>query len=59
VLLGLAAVVALDAWLSGSPVGGPAGFQGSELLAAGALLALYGALDQVMALQPLRGGETA
>jgi len=59
VLLGLAAVVALDAWLSGSAVGGPARFQGSELLAAGALLALYGALDQVMALQPLRGGETA
>jgi hypothetical protein len=29
----------------------------SEVLAACALLALYGALDQVMALQPLRRGE--
>jgi len=59
VLLGLAAFVALDAWSTGGPAGGAAGVQASELLAAGALLALYGALDQVMALQPLRGGETA
>jgi hypothetical protein len=29
------------------------------MVAACALLALYGALDQVMALQPLRGGEVA
>jgi hypothetical protein len=31
----------------------------SQLLGAGALLALYGALDQVMALQPLRAGKTS
>lgn len=31
----------------------------SQLLGALALLALYGALDQVMGLQPLRGGEVA
>jgi hypothetical protein len=59
VLLGLAVFVALGAWLSDSAVVGAASVQGSELLAAGAMLALYGALDQVMALQPLRGGETA
>lgn len=33
--------------------------QGSQLLAAGALLALYGALDLVMGLPPLRGGAIA
>jgi hypothetical protein len=63
VLLGLAVFVAVDAWwmrgLGQGAAGGLAGILGSELLAAGALLALYGALDQVMALQPLRGGETA
>jgi hypothetical protein len=59
VLLGLAAFVVLDAWWTGGPVAVGAGDLGSQILAAGALLALYGALDQVMALQPLRGGETA
>jgi len=53
VLLGLALWVAMD--FDGN--GGLA--QGSELLAACALLALYGALDQVMALRPLRGGEVS
>lgn len=50
-LLLLAAVIA---WAS--PASGAA-LQGSQLIAAGALLALYGALDQVMALRPLRSGE--
>jgi len=51
VLSGLAVLVALDFDLGGG------GVQTSQLLPACALLALYGALDQVMALQPLRGGE--
>jgi hypothetical protein len=51
----LAALAAFIAWVSafGSTV--PA--QGTFLLGGLALLALYGALDQVMALQPLRSGE--
>ena len=51
----LAALAAFVAWVSafGSTV--PA--QGTFLLGGLALLALYGALDQVMALQPLRSGE--
>jgi hypothetical protein len=49
VLLGIALFVAA--------VGGGGAVQVSDVLAAFALLALYGALDQVMALQPLRGGE--
>jgi hypothetical protein len=39
--------------------GGSIAIQGSQVLAGCALLALYGALDQVMALQPLRNGETS
>jgi hypothetical protein len=51
----LTALAAFIAWVSafGSTV--PA--QGTFLLGGLALLALYGALDQVMALQPLRSGE--
>ena len=51
----LAALAAFIAWVSafGSTV--PA--QGTFLLGGLALLALYGALDQVMALRPLRSGE--
>ena len=52
-LLGLAAVVA---WASPPDSGA---LQGSQWFAACALLALYGALDQVMALQPLRSGEVS
>lgn len=54
VLLLLAAAVAL--------AGGRAsdgGAQAEQLLAACALLALYGALDQVMGLRPLRSGEVS
>jgi Methylamine utilisation protein MauE len=52
VLLGFAVFVALGSAMSGNiPV------QGSQALAACALLALYAALDQVMALRPLRSGE--
>jgi hypothetical protein len=52
VLLGFAMlVVAVCIWSGSDKV------QGSQVLAAFALLALYGALDQVMALRPLRGGE--
>jgi hypothetical protein len=43
------------AWVSA--VGGAVPAQGSFVLGGLALLALYGALDQVMALQPLRSGE--
>ena len=54
VLLGLALFIAR------ATVGTPAvAVQGSQMVAACALLALYGALDQVMALQPLRCGEVA
>jgi hypothetical protein len=52
VLAGLAVWIASVAATSGSV---PA--QGSQVLGAIALLALYGALDQVMTLQPLRRGE--
>jgi uncharacterized membrane protein YphA (DoxX/SURF4 family) len=47
----LALLVAVSAAGGGVPVAA------SQILAACALLALYGALDQVMALQPLRRGE--
>jgi hypothetical protein len=40
-----------------SSVAGGVPVDGSQVLGAVALLALYGALDQVMALQPLRSGE--
>jgi hypothetical protein len=52
VLLGLAILVAASAR-------GAVPVQGSQLLAACALLALYGALDQVMALAPMRSGEVS
>ncbi|MDB6084450.1 MAG: hypothetical protein JWN43_2331 [Gammaproteobacteria bacterium] len=52
VLAGLALFIAGVSVMSGAvPV------LGSQVLAGAALLALYGALDQVMALQPLRSGE--
>jgi hypothetical protein len=51
VLVAFALLVAVSAANGGVPA--PA----SQVLAACALLALYGALDQVMALQPLRRGE--
>lgn len=40
-----------------SAVGGAVSVEPSQVLGGLALLALYGALDQVMALQPLRSGE--
>ncbi len=55
VLLALATWVAVDFQAGNGSSGG--GLQGSQLLAAFALLTLYGALDQVMALGPLRSGE--
>jgi len=51
----LAAVAAFIAWVSA--LNGTVPTQGTFLLGGLALLALYGALDQVMALQPLRSGE--
>jgi len=48
-----AGVAAVSAWGAAPPMAA------SQWLGAGALLALYGALDQVMALQPLRAGEIA
>jgi hypothetical protein len=51
----LAALAVFIAWVSASGDSVPA--QGTYLLGGLALLALYGALDQVMALQPLRSGE--
>jgi hypothetical protein len=51
-LLGLSALVLLDSITTGSIE-----VQSSQILAGCALLALYGALDQVMALAPLRRGE--
>jgi hypothetical protein len=45
--------------VAGSALSAPPRIAASQVLAAGALLALYGALDQVMALGPLRRGETA
>jgi len=52
VLIGIAVAVGL---LSANGAAAPV--MGSQALAAIALLALYGALDQVMALTPLRSGE--
>jgi hypothetical protein len=40
-----------------SAMSGGVAVMGSQVLGGIALLALYGALDQVMALRPLRGGE--
>jgi Methylamine utilisation protein MauE len=51
----LVALAAFIAWVSALGSSVPA--QGTFLLGGLALLALYGALDQVMALQPLRSGE--
>jgi hypothetical protein len=51
-LLALAALVA-----GAAARGGAVASEGSQLLAGFALLALYGAVDQVMGLQPLRRGE--
>jgi hypothetical protein len=59
--------VARNSSLTGLAIGvalaGPAtdgsGVRAAEVLAACALLALYGAMDQVMALQPLRDGRLA
>ena len=52
----LAALAVFIAWVS--VIDGPVPpAQGSFVLGGLALLALYGALDQVMALQPLRSGE--
>jgi hypothetical protein len=51
----LAALAMFIAWVSAS--GGSVPAQGTFVLGGLALLALYGALDQVMALQPLRSGE--
>ena len=52
VLVGLSMIVAVVSAAGSGPV-----IAGSQLLGACALMALYGALDQVMALEPLRGGE--
>jgi hypothetical protein len=52
VLLGFAMLI-----VGVSAQSGEASIQGSQVLAACALFALYGALDQVMALRPLRVGE--
>jgi hypothetical protein len=51
----LLAAAALVAWVSAR--GGSAAPEWSQGLGGAALLAVYGALDQVMSLQPLRGGE--
>jgi hypothetical protein len=51
----LAALAAFVAWESAFAATAPT--QGTFVLGGLALLALYGALDQVMALQPLRSGE--
>jgi hypothetical protein len=51
----LAALALFIAWVSA--FGGAVAAQGTFVLGGLALLALYGALDQVMALQPLRSGE--
>jgi len=51
----LAALAACIAWVSAWSAAVPT--QGTFILGGLALLALYGALDQVMALQPLRSGE--
>jgi Methylamine utilisation protein MauE len=52
----LAALALFIAWVSA--FGGAVPAQGTFALGGLALLALYGALDQVMALQPLRSGES-
>ena len=52
----LAALALFIAWVSA--FGGAVPAQGTFVLGGLALLALYGALDQVMALQPLRSGES-
>ncbi len=54
VLTGLSVFVAAVSVAGACPV-----IEASQLLGACALMALYGALDQVMALQPLRGGEVS
>jgi Methylamine utilisation protein MauE len=54
VLAGLAVFIA---WVSAMYGSVPA--QGSQVLGGIALLTLYGALDQVMALRPLRSGEVS
>jgi hypothetical protein len=51
----LTALAVFIAWVSA--FGGTVPAQGTFVLGGFALLALYGALDQVMALQPLRSGE--
>jgi hypothetical protein len=51
----LASVAMLIAWVSTTSGSVPS--RGSQVLGGIALLALYGALDQVMALRPLRSGE--
>ena len=53
VLIGLAVGVALERGQVGT------GARSLQLLAGCALLALYGALDQVLGLQPLRAGEVS
>ncbi len=51
-------LTALAFFIAGAAlVHGPVPAQGTHVLGGLALLALYGALDQVMALQPLRSGE--
>ncbi len=51
-------LIGLAMWAAVSSVSSDSGpVIGSQILAAFALLALYGALDQVMALTPLRRGE--
>jgi hypothetical protein len=53
----LTALAGLAAWVSAAIGSVPE--QGSQVLGAIALLALYGALDQVLALRPLRAGEVS
>ena len=51
-----AVLVAFALLVAGSAASGAEAVAASQALAGCALLALYGALDQVMALQPLRRG---
>jgi hypothetical protein len=53
----LTALAVLAAWVSAAVGSVPE--QGSQVLGAIALLALYGALDQVLALRPLRAGAVS
>lgn len=53
----LAGFAAFIAWVSA--VNGSVPAQGSQVLGGIALLTLYGALDQVMALRPIRHGEVS